>query len=203
MWRCLALGGFLALVPSAASAHSPFPGIGSFYQGLLHPLIDVGQALALAGFGMVLGQNAARIRGPAWIGFSLAMIIGLSAAWLQPMLYAPEWWIIVFALIAGAAVAAAQPLPASAVWPFGAAMGLVVGIITMPAPAALPVMLLFILGSFIGVQLIMVYALSAARWAGRQADHRWLPIGVRILGSWVLAVSALMLALAWRVETGS
>jgi urease accessory protein len=55
----------LAAAPGWALAHSPIPGIASFYSGVLHPFVVPAQLMALLALGLLFGQRGLARLGPA------------------------------------------------------------------------------------------------------------------------------------------
>ena len=108
-----ALAGGLAgalLLPGPALAHSPIPGIGGFYNGLLHPLLVPAHLLALVALGLWLGQQALPRIERALLAFSLLLLAGLAlAAFAAPG--GGQTSLLACALGVGLLVAAAWPSP--------------------------------------------------------------------------------------------
>ena len=56
MQRCLTAA-LLLLAPGVALAHGPMPGVGSFYGGLLHPVMVPSHLITLVALGLLIGQR--------------------------------------------------------------------------------------------------------------------------------------------------
>lgn len=190
----------VALSPSAGHAHSPVPGMGALYQGLLHPLLEIDQAMAIAALGLFMGQQALGGDGRIWLSLIGALALGLVAAWTRPLLYVEPWTILALALALGGLAAVGRPLPRWSLMIIAAGLGVVIGIMSMPAPADRNAMSLFAGGAIVGTFLLAFYVYLASRWANRLHEHGWLAIGTRVIGSWIAAVAVMMLAFRWRLD---
>jgi urease accessory protein len=188
-WRAAAaLAATLALLPDAALAHAPIPGVGAFWNGVLHPLLVPVHLLALVGAGIVLGQNAPRASRPALPLFAACLAAALVAAGPAGT---PPAALLAVALAAGLLVAAGRGLPALVV-AVAAAAGVAVGLDSAPLEAASGEARLAAAGTFAGALIVVI--LSGGIAAATAAP--WQRIAVRTLGSWIAAVSLIALALA-------
>ncbi len=176
----------LAALPAAALAHAPIPGVGAFWNGALHPLLALPHLLFLAAFGLLLGQHvprASRIGLPAFaagLAPSVALagspgpaVAGLAAA----------------SAVAGLLVAVGRA-PAAAVVPLALAGAALVGLDSAPEGAAPATAPLARAGVIAGALLIVVLAGGLAAALARP----WQKLGLRVGGSWIAAVSLLVLA---------
>lgn len=186
------------LLPESALAHSPVPGMEGFYVGLVHPLVETVQALAIVATGLLIGQQGLDALQPSWIAFAVAFALGLGAALMVEPAVVPDPGLFAVALLCGVGVAAARRLPRIVSMAIAAAVGAAIGIRSMPDPGSWRAMAFTICGSVVGATLLMFYAIGAAHLIRGQDRRPWLQIGLRVFGSWIGAASALMLALAAR-----
>lgn len=182
------LAGALALLPTGALAHAPVPGVGAFWNGVLHPVLVPLHLLALFGAGIALGQNApkaSRLALPL-----LAALLAGSIAFAGPA-GTPPAALLAVALAAGLVVALGGSAVAVAS-ALAAATGVVVGLDSAPPDAAVGEAVLAGAGTFVGSLLVVVLAggLAAALIAP------WQRIAVRAAGSWIAAASLIALTLA-------
>ena len=189
------LAGAILLLPGIALAHSPIPGIGGFYNGLLHPLLVPAHLLALVALGLWLGQQALPGIQGALLSFSLLLLAGLVLA-----LFAPPGGGVRTSLLLGCAlgvgllVAAAWPLPRSATAAVAGVVALLVGLDSAPEAAGTRARLIVLAGVGVGVHLLLLNVVALTSYAQKP----WLKLGVRVLGSWSAASALMVLALALR-----
>lgn len=176
-----------------AFAHSTMPGIGNFYNGALHPLTTASQLVALAAFGLLLGQRGLATHWPALAALFVALVLGLGigAWWVGEVGVATPLLLLAIAT-ALAVVVEAKVTPAvlaTAAGPLGLALGLgsaPEGQVGTPVAVSL-------LGTLTGAVLCAAFVAQLVEAAaGRPA----LRIGVRVIGSWLAATALLVLALS-------
>jgi len=185
-------------IRAEAHAHTAMPGASHFMGGILHPVTTPAHVLILLGLGIALGQHVPfkpRVPLRAFASFAavgLALTTVLTFAMPQPVL-------IGIALCTGALVALEKKLPPlanAALFAIGAlAMGLDSGIETGGISVAIRTLLGTLTGLVVFLFGIAFYVSLAA------AQHRkWLHIGLRVIGSWIVAIALLMLAFALRKQ---
>lgn len=187
---------WIFLLPRTAFAHSPNAGFEGFYSGLLHPLKETAQGLSIVALGFLVGQQPNQYAKKAAAAFLLALIAGLVVAFVIRSLLVPDLLFFLLAMTAGILVAFYRPVGPVSLISFASATGIASGVISMPDPGTLSAMAFTISGSLVGAILLFVYAFGGAHWVVSRAERPWLSIGLRILGSWIAAACALMLALA-------
>jgi urease accessory protein len=174
----------------AAAAHSPIKGIGTFYNGLLHPVLVPAHLLALAAIGLLIGQHAPRVSRLALPAFAAAAALILAIISQAPQL-PPQWPLLVVALVAGLAVALSWSgglaLPAL----LAVAAGIFVAIDSAPDGVPPDRLWLALAGTGLGAVLVVTYFGGLAAWLGRP----WQKIAVRAAGSWIAASAILVLTL--------
>jgi urease accessory protein len=188
------VAGALLLLPGAALAHSPIPGIGGFYNGLLHPLVVPAHLLALVGLGLWLGQQALPGIERALLSFSLLLLTGLVLAAFAAPGGGQTSLLLACALGLGLLVAAAWPLPRYATAAIAGLVGLLIGLDSAPEAAATRTRLIILAGVGVGVHLLLLNVVALTSYAQKP----WLKVGVRVLGSWSAASALMVLALALR-----
>jgi len=188
------LAGAILLVPGAALAHSPIPGIGGFYNGLLHPLLVPAHLLALVALGLWLGQQPLPRIERALLSFSLLLLAGLVVAAFTPPRDGRTSLLLACALGLGLLVAAARSLPRYAAAAVAGLVGLLVGLDSAPDAAAMRARLIVLAGVGVGVHLLLLNVVALTSYAQKP----WLKVGVRVLGSWSAASALMVLALALR-----
>ncbi|KPC50560.1 HupE/UreJ family protein [Amantichitinum ursilacus] len=183
----------LLLCPGLAQAHAAFVGAGDFYAGALHPLTSPEHLLLLLVFGLLLGQQGRASLGLAWFALSalagalLADRVGVDAG----------SGVLLLALLGGAALAVARPLPRLALWALVVAAGALYGLANGAAREGQMALYPFTAGVVLVAFLALAYLLQAAQrlW---NLPVSWVKVGVRVLGSWTVAIGLMVLALAAR-----
>lgn len=178
----------LPLVPPLA--HLVLQGMDEFIAGALHPLLTSAHVLVLVGLGLLL-RPAAPARLVAAVGvFSLGAAAGLAATcrWAIPGVPLPV--LSGLALGLGGLVALAMPPPGWVRWTAAALAGLALGWDSTPEVAGMAAAKAA-LGAWAALTLLV---LNVAHYSARLPGARWSQTGVRIIGSWIVAISILMLA---------
>lgn len=171
-----------------AEAHSPIKGIGTFYNGLLHPILVPAHLLALIAVGLLIGQHTPRASRLALPAFTTAVTLVLCLdLWTRPQ---PQWVLLAIALAAGLAIAVARTGPLVATLLVVAA-GVAVAIDSAPDAVPADQVWLGLLGTGLGALLIVTYCGGLAAWF----DRPWQQIAIRAAGSWIAASAMLALTL--------
>jgi urease accessory protein len=187
-----ALAAVLFALPVLASAHTPIEGVGDFYGGMLHPLVVPTHLLLLIGLGLLIGQNGIRHAESALPSFGLGLMLGLSSAGLgynDPM---PAPLLLAAAVVPGLLLAASWSLPVASLAVGATAVGLLVGMDSAPETVPVRDRAMALAGVALTALLLVLYLLGATAWLTRP----WQRIGLRIVGSWIAAISILSMAFA-------
>lgn len=181
----------LAGFPGTLWAHSPIP-LNAFYDGVFETLLQLAMFLPL--LGLIVYATG---RGRAFARATAVAVITASAAGagisLTGVLPSPAIWpALILAALLGLAAAAHVALPRWAGILLGILVGVVVGSIGVAGTRA---SWLFAVGIFAAVGFLVVVL------AGLLVERRpqWIAIGLRIVGSWIAAISMLRLALLFAV----
>lgn len=183
----------LVALPIVAEAHSPINGLGTFYNYMLHPLVVPPHALILIGSALMLGQQG---RSRARIGL-MALCIAFAAGQVGAKAFAVdgvrEQVLLLGALIIGSAVSIDRPMPTPLIALAAAGVGLAIGLDSTIDIAGQRESLLGIAGLSVGVlYLVIVIAGSTVGFT-----KLWQRVGVRIVGSWIVAASVMVLTLSF------
>lgn len=184
----LTSGAILLLFPTDAFAHAPIPGVGSFWNGVLHPVIVPLHLLVLLGVGLLLGQNVPRASRVGLAAFVAAFLVGVAMAGpLAPPLVA----VVTASATAGLLVAfgrsATGPLIVVAL-----AGAVLVALDSAPDTVTSHNEWLTRAGTLCGASLVVTLAGGLATAFVRP----WQRTAVRVAGSWIAAASTLVLAFA-------
>jgi urease accessory protein len=181
--------------PSMALAHSPIPGIGTFYGHMLHPLIVPVQALVLLGAALMLGQQGQAKARAGLLALGTGFACGLAAARLAASA-PPETLLLLLAAVFGIAVGLARQWPVWLIVPAALGAGVALGLDSWPEPMGSRDTALAVAGLCVGVGLIALVVAGTAL----TLHKAWQRLGIRIVGSWIAAASVLVLALLVHAE---
>lgn len=175
---------------TAASAHSPIEGLGTFYSYFFHPVLVPEFALLVLGVSLLLGQQGRDTARYGLVALALGLVTGLLLIGVWPTLATGQGVILAMAMIAGAALCTEKSLPRviPAVLGFGCGLAVTLDpdLATLKRDALLAASGLVVGTLFIAV-IVTGYSL--------RSDASWFKIGRRVLGSWIVAAAMLVLAL--------
>ena len=182
-------------VPATAHAHTQVEGVGDVLNGLLHPLTTPSHLLILLGLGLLAGQRAPlNLKTPMMTFLPLAAIaLLLTMTGAVKTVYPPV--LIAIALIAGILVAMEARPPRLAYIALFAAAAVAIGLDSAVESGDTVAMLKRLFGTWVSLGL-MVFNL--AYYVSLLAKQKWQKIGVRVVGSWLIAISFLVLAFLLR-----
>lgn len=194
-WR-LAIGLLCAIAaPDATLAHNASPGLGGFTGGMIHAVTEMPAPLALAGLGLLLGLLDEHAMARSFAAFAVGMLAGLAVTLASGSSLPHQTPMLLVTLAASATVAAGLRSAALVALVLAFLGGLCFGVLATPDPAPLTTLLYAITGGVMAACWALI-AISAAIYMARQRyTAPWLAIGIRIAASWIVAISALVLAL--------
>jgi hydrogenase/urease accessory protein HupE len=186
---------FLFVCPATAHAHTPIEGIGDFLAGLVHPLITPSHILILLALGLLLGQQSPlKLKWPMLVfvtGSAVALMVtttGVIAGPYQPLLLA-------IALCAATLVALEKSLPPVAAHALFAIAAVAVGLDSRVESTAASTVTKTLAGTWIS---LMVLLADIAIYVSLCTKKHWTKVGIRIAGSWIIAITLLVLAFSFR-----
>lgn len=186
-------------LPATAHAHTTMKGMGDFVAGLVHPIMTPPHLLLLLGLGLLVGQQL-----PLNLKTPLAVFVPASAIALMfsvtgliRSVYPPiQIGLVLVVAILVALEKRISPLACRALFALAA---LVLGFdSTIEAGSSVSVAKT-LLGTWIMFILLVGYVAYYASLAA--ANRKWLRIGIRVLGSWIIAISLLVLAFSLRPQS--
>jgi len=180
------------VVPDLAWAHTSIPGIGYFYNGLLHPVLVPAHLLLIIAFGLFVGQQGPKRIELAVVAFAAAVFIGLVLAGFSIGTEMEAVGLVLSAAIG--LLVASNPRP-GLTWCVLIALlsGLFLGIDSAQDELTGTDKLVTLFGSGVAIYFLVLYPIALA---DHFSNKPWQKIGIRIVGSWVAASSMLVLALA-------
>jgi urease accessory protein len=186
----------LALLATGAHAHSSVKGVGDFYAGFLHPLTALENVLPFLALGILCGQHGQRAQAALPL-FWIALMLGATVALWLPGLPAADLVNILSALMLGALIAAAFPLPVPVYLALALVFGLSHGYANGSAITPLIKPYLFIPGVGLAGLVVTGYGVIMTDYVLRRKVG-WMTIAVRVAGSWIAAIGLLVLATSWK-----
>jgi len=206
----LCIAGFFGIA-SSAEAHVGFPGMADLWNGALHPIVDVTQAITLVAMGCILarviGSSAEVASVPfsitnfslpsdPFVLFHLSFAMGLGFGLL---LLPPATEILGPLALAASGLVLINPRGVFTARSVAAerttvALAAFVGLAFAAAIPAEVTRLVFACGVFFAALLIPLYA--SAFW--ERFQRPWFTTASQIAGSWIIAVALMLLGAAIR-----
>ena len=185
------------LFPAAAHAHGYIRGLNGFANGLVHPALVPGQLLALIGLGLALGQwGYAKLRSRLHL-FVAALVAGLLLSRLVSVSAGVDRWTLLVAFVLGLWAALRVPEKYSdLLLPLVLVTGLLVGAGSSISALGFWQNVQAFAGSGVAAFVLVFYFAGLAGIIYLDWPE-WVQVGVRVAGSWVAALSVLVLALTF------
>ena len=189
----------LVFLPASAHAHTAIKGLGEVINGLIHPVLTPSHVLILLGLGLLAGQQVPRnLKTPMLVFLPLsAAALLLTMTGLVTTVYPPI--LICIALAAGAVVALEASLPRLVSMALFAAAAIAIGFDSAVETGSAVAQLKTLLGTWISLGLLVF---DIAFYVSFLTKPKWQKIGVRVVGSWLIAISLLVLAFSLRRSGG-
>lgn len=185
----------LARFGCEARAHEAVPGVTGFGALLLHPVFVVEEALVFAAAGLLLASQA----GAASVAASVSLVAGLAAGGILYTLGLPPplTWAAPYAAAAAAGLIVVLDLrlPRRGGAVVFAALGFGAGPVAAQHAAGWAALAETLAAAAIAGAAIMV----GVGWTGRALIGVFGRIPIRVAGSWLTAVAAMVLALVLRM----
>ncbi len=187
--------GFYLIPVSTAQAHLTVEGVGEVANGALHPLMTPAHALVILSLGLLLGQQVPlklklpiRIFAPVSAAALLFTLSGRVNGFYQPVL-------IGIALTAAILVALEIRIPSWVGAVLCAAAALGIGLDSAVGTGTTVSVLKTLAGTWLGLNAAVFYL---AVCASNAEDRKWARVGLRVLGSWIIAIALMVLAFSLR-----
>lgn len=182
------------LAPATAHAHVAITNIGELANGAAHPLMTPAHLLILLGLGLWVGQHSTMNLKPFVMvyvpltGVALALTLtGFIAGVYQPIL-------ICLALCVATLVVLEKSIPPVAAGVLFAVAALALGFDSAVEGGITTALLKSLLGTW-SCLVVAVFTLS---YYISLCTKMWMRVGIRVLGSWIIAISLLVLAFSFR-----
>jgi hypothetical protein len=180
--------GLVSSMPAAA--HSPIMGIGGVPGGVLHALLIPEHGLSLLALGLVLGRQQQPVRRTGMLIFFGALACGLVAAALTGEETLAADVLVVAAGLLGLLVAAAWAPPFLAL-SLAAVAGLTIALDSRPDGTSTSEAVTMLIGSGLGAAVALAIVTEGSVLVRGRAQL----IVARVAGSWIAAISILVLSL--------
>lgn len=188
------LGVFLIPI-SQVHAHLTVEGVGDVANGALHPLMTPAHVLVILGLGLLLGQQVPlnlktpmRIFAPVSAAALLFTLSGRVTDVYQPVL-------IGIALIAAILVGLEIRIPSWAGAALCVAAASAIGLDSAVDTGSTANVLKTLAGTWLSLNAAVFYI---AVCASNAEDRQWARVGIRVLGSWIIAIALMVLAFSLR-----
>lgn len=178
--------------PSLATAHSPIEGLGTFYSHLLHPVTVLSHALLLTAVSLMLGQQGRSTARAAICALGVTFVAGVAIATAGGLNVVREQILIIAALMTGGVVCLDRRVPMAFPVSVAAGTGLAIGLDSAVGTTGVRDTALAVAGVAVGV---LYFAVVLAGLTVEVEKH-WQRVAIRIGGSWIFAVSVMVLALS-------
>jgi len=181
---------FFLLCPASAQAHSDLR-MGAFAGGLLHPLEVPSHLLILLGLGLRLGQHPPFHLRKFFSIFAPVAAAALLTTVMEDNISVPQPFLMLIALCIGALISSGLATPPWVNNSFLVIAALAIGLDSGVSGVSAIVVAKVLFATWVCLLVIIGYI---AFYVSFLPPRKWLQIGVRILGSWIVAISFLVLA---------
>ncbi|MES2477355.1 MAG: HupE/UreJ family protein [Verrucomicrobiota bacterium] len=194
-WKSLVAATLVFLTTRSAHAHMLVDGAGDLGNGALHPLMSPAHLLVLIGLALHLAQQVPFELNAALRTFALASAAALALTFHDSLGEVDQPVLVALALLLGILVGLEIRLPRWATLLIAAlvaaCVGLDSGVEDQPSVATTKILL----GTWLVINALVPYL---AMVASNGAEKKWARTAIRVLGSWIIAVSLMVLAFALR-----
>ncbi len=169
--------------------------MGDFVSGLAHPLMTPSHVLILLALGLMLGQHT-----PLKLKMPVLVFVPLSAVALiltttRLAVTVPQPVLIGIALGAAILVSLEKALPPVGVGALLALAALGIGFDSAVESGTTAVVVKTLLGIWVALAVVLF---DLAFYVSHCTQKQWMKVGIRVLGSWIIAISLLVLAFSLR-----
>jgi urease accessory protein len=193
MRKVLVPTGIALLVSEPSLAHTTIEGIGNFYNGLIHPFVVPAHVLVLVALGLLVGQRGADHLRSNLPAFALALGVAL---FLSGQVAVDQQYrlLLIVSALSGLLVAGSFRLSKSVSLAFSLGAAVLIGLDSKPDDKDNVERLVTLAGIWIASCFLLLWFFALADAFRRH----WQRIAVRVAGSWITAISIMVLALDLR-----
>jgi hypothetical protein len=180
---------------TALEAHPMIPGVTGYPALMLHSLLLIHHALAMATAALLIGQSPGLSRWRTLIAFAACLALGALVQGAIPNLF-KYYWIAATALTASAAAMAALffPVPPRLALPAIAVLGILIGLDTHGEAPGLWSQAMSVSAAIVTASILLLLA----GFIGFYHLPRPLRLLARIMAAWIAAATIMILAFAFR-----
>lgn len=189
------------LLPVRSQAQSAMSLADGFDAGLTLPWLFPEQTIALIAAGLLLGRQRNATFLKIWPYFIGAMVIGLTIPPTVFSLLSLSLTLLSMAFVLAILIAVHRPVPLIISIAVAAFAGLVEGIASAPGTGDWAASIGVAAGTAIRANLFFITPFLFADWLSGPERRPWTSIVLRVAGSWVAAISIMMLAILMRAPT--
>ncbi|MCR9139457.1 MAG: HupE/UreJ family protein [Alphaproteobacteria bacterium] len=188
---------FLAaiLLPVQANAQFAMSATDGFEAGFLLPWLFAEQTIALIAAGLFLGQHRKLSFRQMWPIFMVTMAVGLAVPPTVFSLLSLSLVLLAVAVTLGILIALKMPVPMVVAVSVASVAGVLEGISSAPGASDWGAALGVAAGSALRANLFFVTPFLLADWLSGADRWPWVPIALRVAGSWITAIGIMMVAL--------
>ncbi len=180
---------------STAHAHLAVEGAGEIGNGALHPLVSPAHVMILLGLSLLLGQRVPFDLKKPMLVFAPVSALALLLSTTGKTAGVPLPLLIGIALCAAITVALGRRPPLLIVGVICAAAAISIGLDSGVESGTTMAITKTLIGTWLSMNALVAYT---AICASNGADKEWARIGIRVVGSWIIAISLLVLAFSLR-----
>ena len=180
---------------SGVHAHSSLQDWGHFASGLVHPVTTPVHVLIIAGLGLLAGGRVPlNLKVPMTVFACLsALALLIASGGRIANVYPPL--MMCMALFAGALLALEKRLSTMGLCVLFGVAAVLVGLDSGAEAGSTSAVFKTLLGTWIALGVLVF---DIAVWVSMAGEAKWLKVALRIVGSWIVAVSLLILAFFFR-----
>ena len=186
----------LLIISQPLLAHSPINGIGNFYNGFLHPFFIPSHIMLILANAVFLGQYGVKnIQTPLYF-FVFSTMFGLIFSLFSSDIKI-ETFILFLSTIIGLIVALNYKKSILLYIMLSLLSGFMLGIDSTQEKLILRDKIIALIGSFISIALLFSSVIVLSDYLNKK---KWQQIAIRIFGSWIGAISIMVLALSLKIK---
>ncbi len=155
--------------------------------------IKIGQILAIISVSLYLGQQGLRAMRQGGGVVALSMLAGFGLSLVPGCPIGADTALFVATALAGTATALSWPRMPVGLF-LAAGGGVALGAAAHPFDADWPDAVIVVAANLLGANLLVISIAGFANRVQTRSRLFWPPIGIRVIGAWTLAISAMMLA---------
>ena len=183
------------VLSTTGHAHLTVEGVGDVANGALHPVMTPVHVMVFLGLGLLLGQQVPfRLKTPMRV-FMPALAAALLVTLTGRVSGIHQLVLIILALLVATLVALQTKVPGWILAVLCGAVACAIGMDSGLDTGSSLVRIKTLAGTWLSLNAAVFYI---AACASHGADGKWASAGIRILGSWIIAISLMMLAFSLR-----